>query len=80
MIEKGTRWRNWGRSVESHPQYIARPTTVEQVVDVLAFANEDGIGVGWSGDVAWILVPLVIIAVAVLVGARCWRALPRSRD
>lgn len=49
-------------------------------VDVLAFANEDGIGVGWSGDVAWILVPIVIIAVAVLVGARCWRALPRSRD
>ena len=45
MIEKGTRWRNWGRSVESHPQYIARPTTVEQVVEVLAFARERGLRV-----------------------------------
>jgi len=48
-------------------------------VDVLAFANDDGIGVGWSGDVAWILVPVLILAVAVLLGARCWRAFPGSR-
>lgn len=48
-------------------------------VDVLAFANADGIGVGWSGGVAWILVPVAILTIAVLVGARCWRALPRAR-
>lgn len=48
-------------------------------VDVLAFAGPDGIGVGWTGDLAWLLVPAVILAVGVLLGARCWRALPRAR-
>lgn len=46
-------------------------------VDVLAFANADGIGVGWTGDIAWILMPAVIVTVAVLLGARAWRAIPR---
>jgi len=41
----GKRWRNWGRSVETRPQYVARPTTVEQVVEVLSFARERGLRV-----------------------------------
>ena len=45
MIEPGTRWRNWGRSVESRPQFVARPTSVEQVIEVLAFAREKGLRV-----------------------------------
>jgi len=45
VIEPGTRWRNWGRSVESRPQFVARPTSVEQVIEVLAFAREKGLRV-----------------------------------
>ncbi len=46
MIEKNTTtWRNWGRSQQSRPQFVARPRSVEQVVEVLAFARERGLRV-----------------------------------
>ncbi len=41
----GKRWRNWGRLQQSRPSHIARPTSVEQVVEVLAFARERGLRV-----------------------------------
>lgn len=49
------------------------------LADVLAFANDDGIGIGWTGDAAVILMPAAVDAVAVLLGARAWRALPSRR-
>ncbi len=46
MIDANTKtWRNWGRSQQSRPQFVARPTSVEQVVEVLAFARERGLRV-----------------------------------
>jgi L-gulono-1,4-lactone dehydrogenase len=46
VIEKNSRlWRNWGRSQQARPQFVARPTSVEQVVEVLAFARERGLRV-----------------------------------
>jgi hypothetical protein len=48
--------------------------------DVLAFSNADGIGIGWSGGAGWIVVPVAIVALAVLLGARFWRAFLGPRD
>lgn len=46
MITPSTKtWRNWGRSQQARPAYVARPTSVEQVVEVLAFARERGLRV-----------------------------------
>ena len=46
MIDASTKTgRNWGRSQQARPQFVARPTSVEQVVEVLAFARERGLRV-----------------------------------
>jgi hypothetical protein len=47
-------------------------------VPVIAFSNPDGIGIGWSGGVEWLAVPGVMVAVALLVGARSWRLFRRA--
>ena len=44
-IERGSEWRNWGRSVTVTPQFIARPTTVEEVVAAVRFARDRGLTV-----------------------------------
>lgn len=40
---------------------------------VTAFDSEGGVGIGWTGGLAWFVVPLVIILVAFALGARLWR-------
>lgn len=47
-------------------------------VPVMAFSNADGIGIGWSGGVEWLVVPLTVTAIALLVGARTWRLFRRE--
>ncbi|MDH6180321.1 FAD-linked oxidoreductase [Microbacteriaceae bacterium SG_E_30_P1] len=52
-IQAGSRWQNWGRSVEATPQFVGRANTVGDVVDTLTFARERGttvraIGAGHS--------------------------------
>jgi len=44
-IERGSVWRNWGRSVTVTPQFVARPTTVEEVVAAVRFARDRGLTV-----------------------------------
>ena len=42
-------------------------------VDVLAFSSTDGMGIGWTSEWAWLVVPAVIALAAFLLGARAWR-------
>jgi FAD-linked oxidoreductase len=44
-IQTGTQWRNWGRSESAHPQLVAHPTSVDEVVEVVRFARERGLAV-----------------------------------
>jgi FAD-linked oxidoreductase len=41
----GRKWQNWGRSESVRPQYILRPTSVEEVQDAIRFARELGLPV-----------------------------------
>lgn len=57
------------------------PMTADAVfifVPVTAFSNEEGIGIGWSGGWEWLIVPTVIIAIFLLLGARAWRLFRRD--
>ncbi|MGX5679796.1 D-arabinono-1,4-lactone oxidase [Schumannella luteola] len=45
VLEPGGRWRNWGRSESSHPRVIARAHDVEEVVETVAFARDEGLTV-----------------------------------
>lgn len=45
VLGRGGRWRNWGRSVTAHPQHVAAPTSVDELVDVIAVARERGLTV-----------------------------------
>ncbi|MEN2741061.1 hypothetical protein ABCS02_25035 [Microbacterium sp. X-17] len=47
-------------------------------IDVTAFADKSGVGIGWSGGLAWLIVPLIIVAITFLLTSRAWRLLPRS--
>ncbi len=47
-------------------------------VPVMAFSNADGIGIGWSGGAEWLVVPLALMTLAFLVGARSWRLIRRE--
>lgn len=47
-------------------------------VPVIAFSNPEGIGIGWSGGAEWLVVPAVVVAVALLLGARSWRLFQRG--
>lgn len=46
-------------------------------VDVLAFSNNDGIGVGWSGTAVFWL-PVAFAAVTFALAARVWRVFRRT--
>ena len=38
-LKPGTPWQNWGRSESANPRHIARPTSVDEVVEVVRFAR-----------------------------------------
>jgi len=42
-IRPGTKWRNWGRSQRSRPEFLAAPTTVDDVVASVHFARDRGL-------------------------------------
>lgn len=44
-LEKGRPWRNWSRSVNSHPTFVSRVSSVDQVVQTVLFAREQGLTV-----------------------------------
>lgn len=45
LLEPGRRWRNWGRAETSRPAWVARPTSVDEVVAVVRRARELGLAV-----------------------------------
>jgi FAD-linked oxidoreductase len=45
LVDPVTPWRNWSRAESSTPAYRARPTSVEEVVAVVAAARERGLTV-----------------------------------
>lgn len=49
-------------------------------IDVTAFSSADGVGIGWTSTWAWLVVPAAIAVMALLLGARSWRALNPSLD
>jgi hypothetical protein len=44
-------------------------------IGVTAFSTVEGVGFGWVGGWAWLIVPTIIAAIAFLLGARLWRAI-----
>jgi len=42
-LRQGGPWRNWGRSERSHPQYVSRATSVDEVIETVRFARENGL-------------------------------------
>jgi len=40
-IEPGKRWRNWGRSHQAHPEYLARASSTDEVAEAIRFAREN---------------------------------------
>ncbi|MBX3091655.1 MAG: FAD-binding protein [Cryobacterium sp.] len=45
MLRAGRRWQNWGRVESAEPVYVARPTTVDEVVAVVRRGRELGLPV-----------------------------------
>jgi FAD-linked oxidoreductase len=45
LLRPGTPWQNWGRSESAHPAHLATPTSVEEIVEVVRFARENGLTV-----------------------------------
>jgi L-gulono-1,4-lactone dehydrogenase len=41
----GRRWQNWGRSERGHPQFLARPGSVDELIEVVQFARDRGLTV-----------------------------------
>ena len=42
-MKSGRRWQNWGRSEQATPQFVARPSTVDEVIEVVRFARDRGL-------------------------------------
>jgi FAD-linked oxidoreductase len=42
-VEPGKRWRNWGKSAESHPRFVAHAASVEEVIATVGAARDRGI-------------------------------------
>ena len=38
LLQPGTPWQNWGRSESAHPKHVARPTSVDEVVEIVRYA------------------------------------------
>jgi FAD-linked oxidoreductase len=49
LVDPVTPWRNWSRAESSTPAYRARPTSVEEVVAVVAAARERGLTIKAAG-------------------------------
>jgi FAD-linked oxidoreductase len=45
LLAPGVPWQNWGRSESAHPLHIARPADVDEVVEVVSFARDNGLTV-----------------------------------
>jgi len=45
LLRAGTPWQNWGRSESAHPKHLARPTSVDEVVEVVRLAAANGLTV-----------------------------------
>ncbi len=45
LLHRGHPWRNWGRSASAHPEFVARPTSVDEVVAVVRYARDHGLRV-----------------------------------
>lgn len=45
LLAPGEPWRNWGRCEVAHPRHVARPTSVDEVVEVVRFAREHELAV-----------------------------------
>lgn len=45
VLEPGVRWRNWGRSVKAQPRYLAHAASIDEVLETIAFAREEGLTV-----------------------------------
>ncbi|MEO7374916.1 MAG: D-arabinono-1,4-lactone oxidase [Terrimesophilobacter sp.] len=45
LLHRGRPWRNWGRSASAHPEFVARPTSVDEVVAVVRYARDHGLRV-----------------------------------
>ena len=59
---------------EAHARYL--------FVDVSASSNADGIGIGWTSQAVWLVIPAIIIILAFLLGSRLWRiasSIPHTR-
>jgi FAD-linked oxidoreductase len=45
VIAPGGAWRNWGRSEAATPEFVARATSIDDVVETVRFARERGLTV-----------------------------------
>ena len=45
VLEPGGRWRNWGRSESANPRYVATVASVDEVIETVAFARDEGLTV-----------------------------------
>jgi FAD-linked oxidoreductase len=45
LVLPGAPWQNWGRSESAHPRHLARPTSVDEVVEVVRYAVDHGLRV-----------------------------------
>jgi FAD-linked oxidoreductase len=45
LLLPGGQWHNWGRTARAHPRHVARPTSVDDVVEIIGLARENGLTV-----------------------------------
>jgi FAD-linked oxidoreductase len=45
VLQPGTTWRNWGRTERVRPIFASRPSSVDEVVEVVRFASDRGLTV-----------------------------------
>lgn len=45
LLEPGRRWRNWGRSESAMLAGVARPTSIDELLEVVAYARASGLTV-----------------------------------
>ena len=45
LLDPGLPWQNWGRCESATPQHVARPSNVDEIVQVVRLARDNGISV-----------------------------------
>ncbi|WP_221420603.1 D-arabinono-1,4-lactone oxidase [Conyzicola lurida] len=45
MLRPGAPWSNWGRSESAHPAHVATPTSVDEIVEIVGYARDNGLTV-----------------------------------